>query len=74
MFAPPVASELYLNQPEDKLLDVEGKPGYRSITGALMYLAKVSRYDILNMVNQLARIMSKPSKTYMGRPNINSGT
>ena len=31
-----------------------------------MYLAQVSRYDILDAVNQLARAMSKPSKAHMG--------
>ena len=30
-----------------------------------MYLAQVSRYDILYAVNQLARAMSKPSKAHM---------
>ena len=31
-----------------------------------MYLAQVSRYDILYAINQLARAMSKPSKAHMG--------
>ena len=31
-----------------------------------MYLAQVSRYDILYAVNQLARGMSKPLKAHMG--------
>ena len=31
-----------------------------------MYLAQVSRYDILYAVNQLARVMSEPSKANMG--------
>ena len=31
-----------------------------------MYLAQVSRYDILYAVNQLARGMSKPPKTHIG--------
>lgn len=31
-----------------------------------MYLAQVSRYNILYAVNQLAWEMSKPSKTHMG--------
>ena len=31
-----------------------------------MYLAQVSRYNILYAVNQLARTMSKPSKSHMG--------
>ena len=31
-----------------------------------MYLAQVCRYDILCTVNQLARVMSKPSQAHMG--------
>ena len=31
-----------------------------------MYLAQISRYDILHAVNQLARAISKPSKAHMG--------
>ena len=36
------------------------------MAGALMYLAQISRYDILYAVNQLVRAMSKPSKAHMG--------
>ena len=64
-FTPGVGSELSLNQPEDKLLYVEGKQKYQSITGAMMYLAQASRYGILYAINQLARAMSKPSKAHM---------
>ena len=31
-----------------------------------MYLAQVTRYDILYVVKQLARAMSKPAKAHMG--------
>ena len=65
-FTPGAGPELSLNQPEKNLPDEEGKRGYQSIAGATMYLAQVSRYDILYAVNQLARGMSKPSKAHMG--------
>ena len=55
-----------LNQPEEKLLNEEEKQRYQIITGAVIYLAQVARYDILYAVNQLARAMSKPAKAHMG--------
>ena len=58
--------ELSLDQPEENLLNEEGKRRYQSVMGAAMYLAEVCRYDILYTVNQLARAMSKPSKAHMG--------
>ena len=61
-----VGPELSLDQPEENLLDKEGKRRYQSITGAAMYLAQVCRYDILYTVNQLARAISKLSKAHMG--------
>ena len=64
-FTPGVAPELSLNQPEEKLLDEETKKRYKTITGAVMYLGQVSRYDILFSVNQLARAMSKPLYSQM---------
>ena len=66
VFTPGAGPELSLTQLENNLLDEEGKRRYQSIVGATMYLAQVSRYDILYAVNQLARGMSKPSKAYMG--------
>ena len=54
-----------LNQPEKNLLGDEGKRRHQSIVGATMYLAHLSRHDILNAVNQLARGMSKPSRAHM---------
>lgn len=35
-----------------------------------MYLAQVSRYDILYAVNQLARGIPRPSKAYIGATNL----
>ena len=66
-YSPGVEPTLFLDQPEENLLNEEGKRRYQSITGAALYLAQVCRYDILNTVNQLARAMSKSSKIYMGR-------
>ena len=52
-FTPGAGPEHSLNQPEKNLLDKEGKGRYQSLLGAAMYLAQVSRYDILYAVNQL---------------------
>ena len=46
LFTTGVGLELSLIQPEDKMLDAEGKQKYQSITGALMYLVEASRYSI----------------------------
>ena len=64
-YTPGVGPKLSLNQPEEKLLNEEEKRRYQAITGAVMYLAQVTRYDILYAVNQLARAMSKPAKAHM---------
>ena len=69
-FTPDVGPEVSLNQPADRLLDGQGKQLYQSIAGALMYLAQVSRYDIIDTVNQLARAMSKSSKARMGASKL----
>ena len=61
-----VGHKLSLDQPEENLLNEEGKRRYQSITNAVMYLAQVCRYDILFTVNQLARATSKPSKAHIG--------
>ena len=63
---PGAGAELSLNQPEEQLLDPAAKKRYQAITGSLIYLAQVTRYDIQFAVNQLARAMSKPSKAHMG--------
>ena len=65
-YTPEIGPELSLNQPDEKLLNEEEKQRYQAITGAVMYLAQVTRYDILYAVNQLARTMSKPAKAHMG--------
>ena len=65
-YTPGVGPELSLIQPEENLLNDEGKRRYQSITGAAMYLAQVGRNDILYTFNQLARIMSRPSMAHMG--------
>ena len=64
-YTPGVGSELSLDHSEEKLLNKEDKPHFQAITGSVMYLGHVTRYDILYSVNQLARSMSKPSKAHM---------
>ena len=49
-YTPGVGPEASLNQLEEKLLNEE-KWHYQAITGAAMYLAQVTRYDILCAVN-----------------------
>ena len=65
-FTPGAGPELSLNQPENNLLDEEGKRRYQSIESTSVYLAQVSRCHILYAVNQLARGMSNPSTAHMG--------
>ena len=49
-FTSGVGPEISLDQPVHRLLDEQGKQRYQSIAGVLMYLAQVSRYDILYAV------------------------
>ena len=69
-YTPGVGPELSLDQPDESLLNKEGKQRYQSITGAAMYLAQVFRYDILYTVSQLARAMFKPLKAHMGAKHL----
>ena len=64
-YTPGVGKELSLDQPEKRLLIKKEKQGFQAITGSVMYLGQVTRYDILYAVNQPARAMSKPSKAHM---------
>ena len=64
-YTPGVGPELSLNQPEHKLLNEEEKRRCQVITGAVMYLAQVTHYDILYAANQQARVISKPAKTHI---------
>ncbi|CAB1120117.1 unnamed protein product [Ectocarpus sp. CCAP 1310/34] len=58
--------ELSVKQPEETLLNAEGKQRYQAIIGSVMYLAQVTRYDIMYCASQFARAMSNPSKIHMG--------
>ena len=60
-----VGKELSLDQPEENLLNKEDKRRFQAITGSVMCLGQVTRYDIGYAVNQLARAMCKPSKAHM---------
>ena len=65
VYTPRVGTELSLNQPAEKLLSKEDRHQFQAITGSVMYLAQVIRYDIMYAVNQLSKAMSKPSKAHM---------
>ena len=64
-YTPGMGKELSLDQPEKRILRKEEKQRFQAITGSVMYLGQVTRYEILYAVNQLARAMSKPSKAHM---------
>ena len=57
--------ELSTKQAEGTVLNKEETQRYHAITGSVMYLAQITRYDIMYSSGQLARAMSKPSKVYM---------
>ena len=63
---PGYGPELSTKQPEDTLLNEEETQRYQAITGSVMYLAQITRYDIMYSTCQLARAMSRPSKVHMG--------
>ena len=63
---PGTGSELSTEQPAETLLNTEQTQRYQAITGSVMYLAQITRYDVMYAVCQLARAMSKPSKAHMG--------
>ena len=44
---------------------MEEEQRFQAITGSVMHLGQVPRYDNLYAINQLARAMSKPSKAHM---------
>ncbi|CAM9823613.1 unnamed protein product, partial [Sphacelaria rigidula] len=62
---PGAGQALSLDQRRGKILNEEDKQRYQPITGSVMYLARVTRYDIGYGVNQLARATSKPSKAHV---------
>ena len=62
-YTPGVGKELSLDQPEEKLLSNEDKQRFQAITGSVMYLRQVTRFDILYAVNQLARGRARVSRT-----------
>ena len=59
---PGFGSERSTKQPEETLLSKEETQRYQAITGAVMDLTQILRYDIMYSSGQLARVMSKPSK------------
>ena len=63
---PSFGSELSTKQREETLLSKEETQRYQAITGSVMYLGQISRYDIVYSSGQLARAMSRPAKVYTG--------
>ena len=63
---PSFGSELSTNQPEETLLGKEETQRYQAITGSVMYLAQILRYDIMYSSGQLACALSRPAKEHMG--------
>ena len=61
-YTPGVGPELSLNQPEEKLLNEKEKRRYQAITGAVLYLAQVTRYDISTRSTSLRGPCPSPRK------------
>ena len=54
-------------------MNEEGKRRHQSIVGATMYLAQVSRFNILYAVNRresAGTVISKPSEAHMGAAKL----
>ena len=58
---PAAGKQLSCHQPIDGFDNGSEKQRYQAITGSLMHLVQVTRYDILYGVNQIARSMSRLS-------------
>ena len=54
-----------MEQPEDRLLNAEGIQQYQALVGAVLYVSRVTRWDISYAVNQLARCWSKPARAHL---------
>ena len=63
---PGFGSELSTEQPEETLLSNEETQRYQAITGSVMYLAQILRYDIMYSSGQLACALSRLAKEHMG--------
>ena len=46
-YTPGVGKELSLDQPEERPLSKEEKQRFQAITGSVMYLGHVTRYDLI---------------------------
>lgn len=70
-----VGPELSINQGEGNLSIKTHAQRYQSLVGSVMYLAHVSRYDILYSVNHISRALANPSKAHISwGQRIYSGT
>lgn len=54
-----------LDKTEVEPLDEAGHERYRSLVGALMYIANITRLDVAFRVGQLARFVSQPCKHHL---------
>ena len=63
---PGTGTELSTEQSAETLLNTENTQRYQATTASVMYLAQITRYDVIYDVCQLARAMSKPSKAHIG--------
>ena len=64
-YTPGEGKELSLDQTEERLQSKGEKQRLQAITGSVMHLGQMIRYEIIHAVNQLERAMSKPSKPHM---------
>ena len=64
-----IGLELSTKQPEETPLSEESRR-YQAITGSVMYLAQIWRYDIMYSSGQLARAMTRPAKVHMGAAKL----
>ena len=64
-YTPSVGSDLFLDQPEEKLLNKKDKQRFQATTDSVMYLGLVVRYDISYSVSQLTRALPKSFKSHM---------
>ena len=67
---PGFGSELSTKQPEETLLRKEETERYQAITGSVMYLAQILKYDIMYSLGQLPRAMSRLRRYTWARLSI----
>lgn len=66
MAMPGLDSGLPMERTVATLLNKEDTQRYQAMTGTILCVAQITRYDVIFPANQLARAMSKPAKVPMG--------